>query len=127
MSKKNVGKILLSSGIGTGIGILSASILIFLMAAALTIGDIPAMLISPLTVVLLALGSFFGGFSSAKLSEEKGLLCGAISGLLFFIITWFFGAVFENFGVGMAAAIKALMIVISASLGGIIGVNYIKK
>lgn len=127
MSGENIKKIMISSAIGSGIGMVSTSILIFLMAAALTVGNIPAMMISPITVVFLAFGGFFGGFSSAKLSEEKGLLCGAISGLLFFMIAWFFGAVFENFGVGMAAAIKALMIVISASLGGITGVNYIKK
>ena len=68
MSKKNVGKILLSSAIGTGIGIISASILIFLMAALLTVGDVPAIIISPITVFFLAIGSFAGGFSSAKLS-----------------------------------------------------------
>ena len=127
MSGENIKKIMISSAIGSGIGMVSTSILIFLMAAALTVGNIPAMMISPITVVFLAFGGFFGGFTSAKLSGEKGLFCGMISGFLYFIVAWIFGALFENFGFGIAAVIKAAMIIISASLGGIIGVNYIKK
>ena len=41
---------------------------------------------------------FFGGFSSAKMSAEKGLLCGAVSGILFFTVAWISGAFFETIG-----------------------------
>ena len=120
-------KFIISNAIGTGVGLLSASVLIFLMAAALTVGDVPAMLISPVTVFFLAFGSFCGGFASAKICGEKGFFCGAISGALFFLIAWICGAVFENSGFGISAVIKSLMMVIASSLGGIIGVNYIKR
>ncbi len=127
MLKKNVEKIVLSSAIGAGTGLVLTSILIFIIAAILTIGDIPAVLISPVTVFFLALGGFGGGFISAKLSGEKGMLCGAFSGIIFFIIVWLFGTFFEKSGFGISAVIKASMIIISASLGGIIGVNNIKR
>ena len=120
-------KFVVGTAIGTGIGVISSSFLIFLMAAALTVGNIPAMLISPVTVVFLAFGGFCGGFASAKLCGEKGFFCGAASGILFFIIAWVFGAVFENSGFGTAAVIKLVMIATAGSLGGIIGVNYIGK
>ena len=55
-------KLTASAAIGTGVGMFSAAMLIFLMAAALTVGDIPATLISPVTVFFLAFGSFCGGF-----------------------------------------------------------------
>ena len=97
------------------------------MAAALTVGNVPAMIISPVTVIFLAFGSFVGGFSSARFSEEKGFLCGAFSGVIFFIAAWISGAFFDSFGFGTAAIIKATMIIIAGSLGGIIGVNYIKR
>ena len=85
MPKKSFKKYLMSIAIGTGIGMLSSSVLIFMMAAVLTIGNIPAVMISPATVFILAFGGFFGGFSSAKISGEKGILCGFISGTLFFM------------------------------------------
>ena len=80
MTGKQVKKIAISSSVGSGIGILIAALFIFAMAAVLAIGDIPAMLISPATVVILAFGGFCGGFCSAGFSHEKGLFCGAFSG-----------------------------------------------
>ena len=127
MPQKFFKKFILSAVFGTGIGILSSAILIFLMAAALTVGNVPAMIISPVTVIFLAFGSFVGGFSSARFSEEKGFLCGAFSGVIFFMAAWISGAFFDSFGFGTAAIIKATMIIIAGSLGGIIGVNYIKR
>lgn len=127
MSQNFLKKIAASSSIGAGIGILFSSLLVFIMAIILTVGNVPAMLISPITVLFLAIGGFFGGFFSAKLAGERGLLCGSISGIMFFFIAWIAGAIFENSGIGIAAAIKAIMIVIASSFGGIIGVNYIKR
>ena len=120
-------KFTLSTTIGTGIGMISSSILIFLMAAALTVGDVPAMLISPITVIFLAFGGFCGGVASAKLCGEKGIFCGILSGTLFFVVAWIFGAVFENSGFGTAAIIKFVMIAVAGALGGIVGVNYGRK
>lgn len=127
MSQKNFRKLAASVFIGAGIGILSSAILIFLMASALVIGDVPAFLLSPVTVVILAFGGFAGGFASARLFGERGFICGAFSGAVFFIIAWAAGAFFENAGFGTAAIIKAAMMIISGSLGGIIGINYIKR
>ena len=127
MSKKNLEKFLISIFVGTGIGIVSSVILIFLLAAALSIGNVPAMLFSPLTVIILALGGFTGGFASSRISGEKGIFCGAASGTVYFLLVWISGAFFEYSGFGTAALIKAIMIIISGSLGGIIGVNYIKR
>ena len=127
MSQKIIKKIVLSTAAGTGIGMISSAVLIFLMAAALTAADVPAMLISPVTVIFLAFGGFCGGFASAKFSGEKGLVCGLISGLIFFVLIWIFGTFFEKSGFGISAAIKALMIAAAGSLGGIFGVNYKRK
>lgn len=127
MSQKLIKKIAVSAAIGTGIGMFSTSVLIFLMAAAITLADVPAMLISPITVIFLAFGSLCGGFASAKLSGEKGLLCGCLSGILFFVFLWIFGTFFEEPGFGVSAIIKLMMIIISGSFGGILGVNYKRK
>ena len=127
MPQKFLKKFIVSTAIGTCIGLFSTSVLIFLMAAALTVGNIPAMLISPVTVFFLAFGSFCGGFVSAKICGEKGFFCGAVSGALYFIIAWICGAIFENSGFGVSAIIKLAMMVIASSFGGIVGVNFIRK
>lgn len=127
MSQKSLKKYLVSIFVGAGIGMLSSAILIFMLAAALSIGDIPAMLFSPLTVIILALGGFAGGFASSKISGEKGIFCGAASGTVYFLLVWLFGAFFEYSGFGTAALIKSVMIIIAGALGGIIGVNNVKR
>ena len=120
-------KFTVSAAVGTGVGMVSTSVLIFLMAAALTVGDVPAMMISPVTVFFLAFGSFCGGFAAAKICGEKGFFCGAVSGILFYMIAWILGAVFEYSGFGISAIVKLAMMVIASSLGGIFGVNNIKR
>lgn len=126
MSGKTAENIIIKTSVGAGLGILVSALIIIIIAAILAIGDIPAMLISPITVLALALGGFSGGFLSAKFSEEKGLLYGSISGLIFFIIILLIN-VFSgkpSFGTGMI--IKFAMIIMASSFGGIIGVNTIK-
>lgn len=127
MSEKNIKKLAVSSAIGGGIGIISSAMLIFMMAAVLTVGNIPAMIISPATVLLLLFGSFAGGFCGARISGKNGILCGAFSGIIFFTVIWISGGIMEIGGFGIPAFTKAATVIISASLGGIIGVNYVKR
>ena len=127
MSGKIFNKIALSTGIGAGTGIIVSSLFITILAGILAIGNIPAMLIAPVTVFVIVVGGFFGGFVSARICGEKGLICGAFSGIVFFMILWISGGILGAGGFGMGAVIKSLMIIFSASLGGIIGVNYNKR
>ncbi len=127
MTGKQAEKIAISTAIGSGIGIFASSILIFILAAILAIGDIPAILISPVTVAILAFGGFCGGFCSAKFSGEKGLFCGAVSGIMFFAVIWISGGIFGTGAFGIGMVIKAVMMIISSSFGGIIGVNSNRK
>ena len=127
MSGKIFKKIALSTGIGTGIGMIFSSLTIVIMALVLSVGDIPAMLIAPATVFAVAVGGFIGGFVSAKLCGEKGLLCGLISGVIFVLFLWIFGTIFGSGEPGIGIAIKILLLILAGSFGGIIGVNYIKR
>ena len=127
MSGKILKKIALSTGIGTGIGMLFSSLTIVLMALVLSVGDIPAMLIAPATVFAIAFGGFIGGFVSARLCGEKGLVCGMISGVIFVLFLWIFGTIFSSGEPGVGIVIKTLLLILAGSLGGIIGVNYIKR
>ena len=127
MSDKIIRKIAVGSGIGAGTGMLFSSIIIILIAAVLAMANVPAMLIAPSTVLATAIGAFFGGFISAKICGEKGIICGAVSGVIFFMVLWIAGGIMGTGDFGTGMIIKALMIIGCGSFGGIIGVNYIGR
>ena len=127
MSEKNIKRYVLSSAIGAGIGMISASALIFMLAGVFGAVNIPSAVIPPMISAVLIFGGFCGGFSGARISGEKGILCGMLSGVIIFTAVWIIGGILSIGGFGIAAITKALMIALSGSIGGIIGVNYNKR
>lgn len=123
MSETNGARLLISSAIGAGIGVLCAAVLIFAMAAVLTVGNIPAALIMPLATAALALGGFAAGIAAAKLSKSRGMVCGIAAGVIFFLLVWASGGIIGEAAFGAVTAIKAGIMILAAALGGIIGVN----
>lgn len=122
MSDLNVKKLMISSAIGTGIGAICSSVMLFLMAAILAIGNIPPALILPMAMATLAIGAFASGIIAAKLGKSKGIICGAVSGIIFFVLVWIRSAIVgSTFGIELI--IKAVIIILSSALGGIIGIN----
>lgn len=123
MSETNGAKLAVSSAIGAGIGALCAAAIIFAMAAVLAIGNIPAALIMPLAAAALALGGFAAGIAAAKMNKSRGIVCGAVAGIILFLIVWVSGSMIGEGAFGAVTAIKAGIIILAAAFGGIIGVN----
>lgn len=126
MSEKSSVKLLAVSAIGAGAGAVCASIIILLMAAVLSAGNIPAMMIAPFSAAAGAIGAFAGGFFAAKLLGERGIVCGLISGIIFFLLLWASGGIFGLGGYSVSVLIKAAVSLAAAMLGGITGVNLSK-
>ncbi len=123
MSETNGAKLAVSSAIGAGIGALCAAAIIFAMAAVLAIGNIPAALVMPLATAALALGGFAAGIAAAKMNKSRGIVCGAVAGIILFLIVWVSGSMIGEGAFGAVTAIKAGIIILAAAFGGIIGVN----
>lgn len=123
MPEANGIRIIAGSAIGAGIGALCTAVLIFAMAAVLAIGSIPTALIIPLVTAALAFGGFAAGIAAAKLSKSRGMVCGAIAGALFFLLVWASGGIIGEAAFGAITAIKAGIMILAATFGGIIGVN----
>ncbi len=123
MSETNGAKLAVSSAIGAGIGALCAAAIIFAMAAVLAIGNIPAALVMPLATAALALGGFAAGIAAAKMNKSRGIVCGAVAGIILFLIVWASGSMIGEGAFGAVTAIKAGIIILAAAFGGIIGVN----
>lgn len=123
MSNLNEARLISGSAIGAGIGVLCSAVILLIMATALVIGNIPPELILPMATAALAIGAFAAGVTAAKLGKSKGIVCGALSGVTFFIIAWLSGAIIGEAAFSTEFAIKAAIIILSAALGGIVGIN----
>lgn len=118
-----VRRILRPLAIGTAVGIAVCVLVLLVMAALMAAGVFPAKAVTPLALAAAGIGAFIGGFTAACVSRERGLLYGAGTGLVLFLLTAAAGfALLPDAGNTLLLAKAALMIGVGA-LGGILGVN----
>ena len=72
--------------IGTAVGIIVCIALLLLMAAVVQAVDVPQRATIPLAVTAAAAGAFFAGLAAARAAGQRGLLFGALCGLLLFLL-----------------------------------------
>lgn len=114
-------------GIGAGLGILFAIVILVLLALFMTIRDIPHVMVEPLAVSAAALGGLLGGLVASKLIGEKGMIAGLCTGSVMLFPIMLFSLFIGSFGTGYSAVLKLVTILLAASVGGIMGVNIKKK
>lgn len=109
--------------IGILVGILVCLGALMLLSAAATTIDIPVAAVVPLATVATALGAFFSGFSSAKVSGRNGWLMGLLSSLVLYAVSMFAGTGLFDQMDGSFAFTKALIMLACGMVGGILAVN----
>lgn len=109
--------------IGTAFGVLGASLMLVLFSLLLSLRDVPQMAIGVMATAAIGVGALLGGYSSAKLAGERGLLVGFFSGLLFFVLLLLAGLLLFGGELGPSAVLKFLAAAVCASLGGFLGVR----
>ena len=92
--------------------------LIFGKMKVLPRGSIPV-----LTTVIGCLGVFLGSFLASAYAKEKGLLLGLLSGAIFAFCTALVSVLLFQNDFNIASAGKLAAILLSGSIGGILGVN----
>ncbi|MDR3644047.1 MAG: TIGR04086 family membrane protein [Clostridia bacterium] len=102
-------------------------IVLALLSMVFTMRDMPQTSVIPLSYVAYGLGALAGGLLTARLYGNRGLVSGALTGLLFFIVIYITGAAMHNLGAGGLAFVKLALSIFSGGLGGIIGVNAGRK
>ncbi|MDF2567700.1 MAG: hypothetical protein K0R90_1156 [Oscillospiraceae bacterium] len=103
--------------------ILSLVVFAFIMAYK----DIPQSLISTMAVVAAGLGGFVSGFTSAKLAKNRGLFIGAVTGVIISVVILLSATMVLKESIGILALTKFVVVIVSASIGGIMGVNSRQK
>ena len=79
------------------------------------------------TCVVLALAALAGGYVTARISKERGLVMGGILGFIAFAVMSIVSTVLTKAGFGTAGFIKLLLCLLPAALGGFFGVNRKKR
>ena len=108
---------------GTVLGITVTLCLFVLLALIMSFSILPTSSAGIVSSIAIAVGSFFGGLSTAKKLGKNGLIIGAICGFLLFILLTLIGIAAFKSAPGSSTLIRLLIFVTSGAIGGIIGVG----
>ena len=108
---------------GGVIALVVSMALLLLLAAVVILNDLPEGASTQLSCAAFAGGALGGGFMTCRLHKSRGLLMGALTGLLFFFVLYVAGAISQHIGLGTLAFVKLGLSLVFGALGGVIGVN----
>jgi putative membrane protein, TIGR04086 family/integral membrane protein, TIGR04097 family len=123
----NVPKAAMMMLTGTLVSLATSMIMLLVFALVMTVKNVPQGVVPTLTAASIAIGSFAGGFTGARMHRKSGLFVGVVIGLCMYVLLMLAGLAFRSKGVDTTTLIKLVVSVISGGIGGVIGVNAHKK
>ncbi len=123
----NMGKaFFINALIGGIMGVVICMIMLFLVAAVMVLADLSSDLASPLSSVCAAVGAMVGGYFTSRKNKSRGIINGLlVAGIMFLIISVVGGFVSDT--VSAMSLIRMAVIILSALIGAIFGVNKSSK
>ncbi len=109
--------------IGTAVGIVTCTLLLVIMAAVIQRVDIPRGMTQPLAISAAAVGSLTAGLTAAMLAGRRGLLLGAVTGLVLFLLVLLAGIARYTAVDGATSLLKLAVLTGAGAVGGVLGVN----
>ncbi len=113
--------------IGTCVGAVGITAVLMLLSMFLSLQDVPQMVIAPMVIAALGIGSLSGGVVCGRLLREKGLWMGACVGLILFVILFVCGWQIGDQTVGVFGAVKLGVALLFSAAGGVLGANRKKR
>lgn len=113
--------------LGALVGLALIILILSLMALIMSFGILPIKVSPLLSSISVAIGAFLGGIFAAKKMQKNGLLIGSATGGILFIIFSLISLLAFKSAPGGATLIRGIIFIISASVGGIIGVGSDEK
>ena len=96
---------------------------LLLLSVVLSVRNVPQSLVGPMATFAISAGAFAAGFSCAKIVRRAGLAYGALCGGVFCLIIMLASLGVVDGGFGLTALFKIVFMMLSAMLGGVLGVN----
>ncbi len=114
--------------VGVVTSICSIAILMCITAGVLLISSqIPYEFLEYIMLAIDAVGVFFGGYIASRINKSQGLYLGLINGAIVFVAMIIGGFCSSTETITYITLFKAIVILLSSSLGGIKGVNVKEK
>lgn len=112
---------------GTLLGIVVTLVFTLIFALVVSSASLSLKASGVLATLTLVAAAFSGGFASALKRGEKGLVTGAIAGVVYYMLVVLLSLAILRSAVTSSLIIKLALILFSSSIGGIIGVNGFKR
>lgn len=113
---------------GTIVGCISILLLMCILSLLLLLtGTLPYDYLVWISILISAIGVFLGGYISASVTKEKGLLIGALCGIIIFIIIFLSGMFFTTDKISSITLVRLIIFILTGALGGIKAVNKKEK
>ena len=110
--------------LGCAVGVAVCAILLSLSAMLFVkLGSLPLNYLPLITTFIGALGAFTAGYFTVKLYKKRGMLLGALSGILLFLIVFITGIVQGIENDVVSALIKCAVFSVMGAAGGVVRVN----
>ncbi len=113
--------------VGVAVGLIGCIGLLMLMALIVQSVDVPRAAILPLAIAAAAIGAFLAGLTAAAVAGQKGLLLGAVCGLVLWLLILLAGVARYEGVSGGNALIKLAAFLLAGGIGGVLGVNMRKR
>lgn len=109
--------------IGTSFGILSCAVLLLICAAAIASSGVPQGAIEPFAIAASTLGSLTGGLVSARISRCKGIVYGALTGMVMLLIFFIVSLCAWHNAFDLFTLLRLILMPAGGAAGGVLGVN----
>lgn len=126
-NKVSVNRYAKSVGISTGFGIAVSAVLLFLCSFLMSAIDIPQSAIEPMAILCACMGAFISGYMCSRINKEKGFFMGLVCGFIIFTLTFLSGILIMPIELTPLILVKLFALLVSAGIGGMIGVNKKEK
>jgi len=111
-----------------GFSVLISVVLLLIASLVGTFVPLSEKMIFIVVNIISVLSVFLSGIIASAIYKSKGLLFGAVAGIIYSIFVYILGAlVYMNFGISLNTLIGLVISIISGAFGGVTGVNLIKK
>ena len=125
--KYNLNEKLVIYGLSLLVGIILVIASMFLASLLCLAADLPESLSSPISALCVGVGAFSAGFLASKKIKSGGVLNGAVCGVILYALVFLLSLIFSENGFSAISVLHLLIILISAMIGGILGVGAAAK
>lgn len=105
------------------VGVIFIALSVLLSAGMMMAADMPESYASPISGICVGVGALVSGFLASKKIKSGGIINGLICGGIIYLLILFFSLFISENGFSFNTLYHSLITIISAAIGGILGVN----